>query len=150
MGAQFEQLKGGQETLDKCIEAVKQAYFAEPWLEPLIKSAKQAGRFHRGSVVLLSWWKNIKQTNVNWEYWLTSKNANEIKFEYQDYTGKSIYIYERDGKSVVARDKVVGFSEDVVNKLDGLTIDEFEKEKDATLLKYCGTDDTELKITETI
>ena len=149
MGAQFEQLKGGQDVLNKCIEAVKTAYFAEPWVDTLIKRAKQDGRFTRSSIVLLPWWKNIKQTNVNWEYWCTSKNANEIKFEYQDYTGKSIYIYESDGKSVVPNDKVVGFPTDVVEQLNGLTIDEFEKAKE-TLFRYCGTDDTELKITETV
>lgn len=149
MGAQFEQLKGGQEVLNKCIEAIKTAYFAEPWVDTLIKRAKQDGRFTRNSIVLLPWWKNIKQTNVNWEYWCTSKNANEIKFEYQDYTGKSIYIYESDGKSVVSNDHTTGFPTDVVEQLNGLTIDKFEKAKE-TLFRYCGTDDTELKITETI
>lgn len=140
-GTTFEQLGN----LDRCLDAISKAYSnSELWVDSLIKSAKKQGRLPAGTTVLLHWWQNIKQVDINWEYWYCPKN--EFIFRYEDYTGKAIYIHDSNRHMEVNREKTIGFPNDLLDKIDGLSVDEFSSFVEDTLSKYIGTDSTELKI----
>jgi hypothetical protein len=46
----------------------------------------------------------------------------------------------------VNREKTIGFPNDLLDKIDSLSVDEFSNFVEDTLSKYIGTDNTELKI----
>lgn len=148
MGAIFEQLKGGQENLKKCLSAMEQAWgSSELWFDSIKKSSLKEGRISKGSTVLLHWWKNIKDTEIKWEYWLTTKN--EDKFEYEDFSGKHLYIYDSNGHTKVS--KSVGISENIISEIENLPMYKISEYIEQLKFKgILGNDDSELKIVETL
>lgn len=117
MGTRFIQLKNGEKAFNDCLKAIEDAFGnSELWVEPLKKSSLTQGRISSSSTVLCHWWQNIKNTNIEWEYFLKEKNGT--KYRYENYRGVEVYIYEHNGVSHVG--KSVGIPNHLVPELEGL------------------------------
>lgn len=117
--AVFKTPVGTQAIIDKCIDAIQNAFQSELWLPEFIQQAQATHTLPAKNVIC--YWTNIKNQNINWQY--VKKFQSNAAYYYEDFTGRMLHIAEDDfGRSKVYH--ITGFSNEIEEKLNGLDTDE--------------------------
>lgn len=143
--AHFRQTSNDKATFEKCLTAIRQACSTELWLDQFVMESEKKGMITTSMNVLLHWYKSFDNTDINYQFIDSSKDA--AAYYYTDSTGRVLNICDKDNRSVVYH--TIGFPDMFKEKLEGLEHDDLYEQLELLIPQFVNESDFDLVITRT-
>ena len=142
--AKFIQLQQGEETFNKCLKAINRMASSESWIDMFNDEANKK-KYIPQIEVLLHYWPEVKNTNIEWEY--QNVYAQAASYEYENSRGVKIIIKEgRNRRSEVI--EFIGLPEEYRSYFEGLDNVSLSENIDRYIKNRIDVDGLELRVAE--